>query len=86
MSGRFHDRIYRLGETMAWWPRTDARYSTWVSDRAHTATDEHAAEACYTECSQCKAKLYAVIEFDSLRPMRVRAIGLEEDWPEGYLK
>ena len=85
-SGRFHDRQYRLGESMAWWPTSDPRYVGWRANAAPVQGIGSASEACYTDCLSCGAKLYAVIEFESLTPKRVADIGVEQEWPKGYAK
>ena len=85
-TGRFHDRVYRVGDIMAWWPTDHPRFAAWRPEEALLTGPDKASEACYTECVSCGASLYAVIEFESLRPTRVAAIGPEEQWPAAYPK
>ena len=88
-SGRFHDRLYRLGETMRWWPEQHPRFSEWKNEgfpnRSERRGDE-CEEACYARCEACGAKLCAVIEFRRMSPVRILKLGLEDDWPDGYLR
>lgn len=77
-TGRFHDRTYRLGETMAWWPREDQRFDRWRE------VYEDAIEACYSNCSACNAELCAVIRFQDRSPIEVRALTTEENWPPSF--
>jgi hypothetical protein len=99
-SGRFHDRAYRVGEAMAWWPRGDRRWGEWrvwggrggVSDRegeageAGEADEEREEEACYADCAACGAELYVIVRFRAAVVEWVLGIGRVEDWPDGYLR
>jgi hypothetical protein len=87
-SGRFHDREYVLGESMAWWPRADERFGSWKGGRwIHTdPSSSMDQEACYATCSLCGTDLYVIIRFEEHTPVDVIAIGREEEWPDGYLK
>jgi hypothetical protein len=81
-SGRFCHRDYRLGETIAWWPRNDDQFASWA-ESADPSRPEVVTEACYATCTACARKLYAVVEFDGLVVRRVSEVGLEADWPRG---
>ena len=84
-TGRFHDRTYRLGEAMAWFPDSDSRNSAWAdaSDPGHRPAVH---EACYGECSSCRGDLCVVLEFASLAPTRVVSLTREAEWPADYLR
>ena len=64
-SGRFHGREYRLGQTMAWWPRTDKRFDSWRAQRRRVGHVEPEVdeEACYATCKLCNAPLYVIVRF-----------------------
>lgn len=87
-SGRFHDRQYELGQTMAWWPRETERFDAWRAGRwrAQPAASDVDQEACYASCTNCDASLYVVLRFRENVPEQVVAVGEEADWPEAYLK
>lgn len=84
--GRFQCREYRLGESMAWWPKEHREYSAWRANGRIGQLDkgEIDSEACYASCPACDADLYVVLEFDGPCPVKVKDIGLEGNWPEGY--
>jgi hypothetical protein len=79
----FAERVYRIGERMAWWPEGDPRHAEW---NENCAGPDGASEACYGTCAACAADLFVVIAFDALAPTQVLAVGPEEEWPEGYLR
>jgi hypothetical protein len=87
--GRFCDREYRLGQPMHWWPPSHPRFMEWRhGGDAGVATRlprEMAEEACYGTCAGCGADLFAVVRFRDAVPVEVRQLGLEENWPAGYL-
>jgi hypothetical protein len=88
-SGRFHDREYRVGDEMRWWPVSDPRFKSWRADRRRgepLQDGELDEEACYAECLSCHARLYVVVRFRKTRVERVLLIGREEDWPRDFLK
>jgi hypothetical protein len=87
-SGRFHNRIYVVGQTMAWWPRTDRRWPSWTEEnRAPSEGQEGVVrECCYANCETCGAELYAVIEFRDLTVVRIVDVGIESLWPADYLR
>jgi hypothetical protein len=85
VTGRFHDREYLLGEKMAWWGREDPRHSVWANSN-HRVLLEKFDECCCATCMTCNTNLYVVIEFEDCRPVRVKELGLEEYWPDNYLK
>jgi hypothetical protein len=67
-SGRFHDREYRLGEALRWWPRGSEQYNRSRNRGVDTSHDE---EACHASCADCGASLFVVIAFDETTPVRV---------------
>jgi predicted RNA-binding Zn-ribbon protein involved in translation (DUF1610 family) len=83
--GRFHDRTYRFGERMAWWPESDSRYIRWSEDCV-SLPDGSSSEACYSDCTSCGAELCAVLRFEALVPRELLALRLEADWPSDYPK
>jgi hypothetical protein len=88
-SGRFHDREYRPGDEMAWWPASDPRFESWRANRRGPGASHDSEvddEACYAECLACHANLYAVVRFRGRRIESVLEIGREADWPDGFLK
>jgi hypothetical protein len=73
-SGRFHDRVYKLGEKMFWWNISDPRYVEWM--QTNSAGNKELAECCYSECSNCHADLYVVINFEECTPVSIKEVGL----------
>ena len=84
-SGRFHDRTYGLGERVAWFTPPDERSCRWseCADPGHLPLVH---EACYSECSDCRADLCVVLAFENASPADVVAVSAECDWPTGYLR
>jgi hypothetical protein len=88
-TGRFCNATYRLGDQMRWWAASDYRYNNWRDETNSTTAlkaDDTASECCYSECSNCKEELFAVIRFTSCVPEAVLSVGLGDNWPEGYYK
>ena len=87
-TGRFHDRTYSLGQKMAWWARTSARFRQWRVDGKVDGPNEAEwdEEACHATCTGCGAELYVVIRFHENLPEKVIAIGPATAWPSGYSK
>ena len=57
-------RSYKLGDKLAWWPRSDARYPLW---RQHTGNGgDSAEEQIEMACQNCKSNLIVSIAFESL--------------------
>jgi hypothetical protein len=83
-TGRFHDRLYRLGEPMAWWPRDHAAYARWREASEPGQPADQALEACYAACAACGADLYVVLRFEEIAAVEVVEFGLEAGWPSGY--
>ena len=83
---RFHDREYRLGEPMAWWPRDHARHGAWSEHAVHADDGDLEAyeEACLATCNCCTADLYVIVRFRETVPEAVLAVGLASEWPDGY--
>jgi hypothetical protein len=86
-TGRFCHRDYKLGEKMVWWPQSDTRYHNWREGNSvePVADPRNDVECCYSKCLECKAELYAVIRFEETVPVELLEVGLEKDWPVGYL-
>ena len=84
--GRFHDREYRLGEKMRWWPETSKLYKEWRDDGLINGPVEGPIdyECCYTSCPKCGAALFAAIRFEDVRPVAVEQVGAERNWPSNY--
>jgi hypothetical protein len=85
-TGRFLDRVYRIGDEMAWWPRGHRKFEVWREEGEPNQPSEYALEACYSKCGGCGAELYAVIRFQHLKPIEVVEVGLESHWPESYAR
>jgi hypothetical protein len=87
-AGRFHDKEYRLGEPLRWWPKGHKNYPTWrVNGRIGSPNEgEFDWECCYTSCPSCRANLFALIQFDGPRSVTIEEIGLETNWPGNYKK
>jgi hypothetical protein len=87
-TGRFHDREYRIGDSMRWWTPLDPRFASWRANRGRggVPSSEIEEEACYAECPSCHARLFVLLRFNSIRIETVVAIGREETWPDGYLR
>lgn len=84
---RFHDRIYNLGDIMAWWPRNSPRHSEWIESNTKNKHGYDAnTECCYSDCLNCGAELFVVIRFSECTPVEVLNLGLEVNWPEEYFK
>lgn len=68
-SGRFSEREYRLGETMAWF-HDDKRHDDWCGfgDRNHNGVLYEATSAV---CANCKTRLEVDVEFGYLVAIRV---------------
>jgi hypothetical protein len=83
-TGRFHERSYRLGERMAWWPPGHPSYEHWREASEPGRPEGETVEAACATCGSCAAELYAVLRFRDLRPVEVLKLGPERDWPPGY--
>lgn len=84
-TGRFHERAYRLGERMAWWPPADPRHDDWRDAPSAIPRDGSSIdEACYADCTACGDALCVVIRFRDLVPAETCAISPEADWPDGH--
>jgi hypothetical protein len=88
-AGRFHDRNYQLGQGMRWWLPEDPRYAEWRVE-SRKIPPSHARrscqEACYAVCTDCRAELCVVLEFENLTPLAAVFVGLERDWPAEHWK
>lgn len=73
--GRFCNAEYLLGQTMNWWPTTDARYPEWhVFGPAYSSADPSAPfdeDECLATCTSCRAELVVVISFERATPIAV---------------
>jgi hypothetical protein len=83
-TGRFCNRVYRLGDPMAWWPRDHRKYASWREDSEPDQPEDQAVEACYASCTACGAELYAVLRFHEVKAVEVLGVGLEVEWPANY--
>jgi hypothetical protein len=72
---------------MVWWPASETKRE-WRIDGRETApvTSDTVHEACHASCPLCEAPLFVVIEFRDLVPEAVLQIGVEAEWPAGYLR
>ncbi len=85
--GRFHDREYPLGTAMNWWPEEHPSWEQWkVDGRTGRSEDGFDEEACRGTCPVCAVDLYVVIRFRLATPEAVVMVGLEAEWPEGYIR
>jgi hypothetical protein len=85
--GRFRGRTYSLGQEMLWWQEGHPERDSWGDGRQLISAEANTIrECCYAVCVPNDHKLYAVIEFANLRPVRVLEIGRDEDWPASYSK
>ena len=83
-SGRFHDRIYSIGDTLAWFEIDDTNYSyEWHEQQADVG---NAIEACYASCLSCGAPLCSVVTVCNFVVCSVSAIEHENNWPSGFEK
>ena len=67
IGGRFALRKYRLGDTLAWWPKSDKRFCEWFDwsatevgdycDRSSNTVVEGVYGNCYTCNSDLRARL-----------------------------
>lgn len=88
-SGRFHDEIYKLGETMRWWELSHKNYQKWkFGNRINIPNDfkNETSECCYSKCMNCNSNLYSVIYFVDCAPVKVLDLGIDSYWPDAYLK
>lgn len=72
---------------MIWWAQDDIRWSQWRDGGLQG--DDNADliyECCYANCEECSADIFAVIAFEPVKPVNVRQIGFEKDWPPAYKK
>lgn len=78
-TGRFHDRTYQLGDTLAWWSRDDKRFADWtggLSSHSGCVTD-----VCYGKCPSCNSDLLCDLDVCELkllgfRNLRVDVLGM----------
>ena len=83
--GRFSERAYKLGESMLWWPPTDARFDDWKEDGLPSADGSgDIEEACYAACDTCAADLCAVLRFRDVTPIKCVAVSTAKQWPAGF--
>lgn len=84
-TGRFMENEHKLGERMRWFARDSQDYDTWATWGWLLGTEE-VREVCPANCMACGAKLYAVLEFVDVAPVRVREVGMESDWDRATTK
>jgi hypothetical protein len=77
-SGRFHERNYKIGETMAWWSSSNPKHSEW-RDSNYGQEDKYYedSECCFSECLNCGGKLFVILYFKACSLSEVLGIGLE---------
>ncbi len=83
-TGRFFDRIYKLGDKMFWWKPEDKKYTNWWDPNLKDTAIGNLEECCHGECLNCKQDIFGVIVFNNLIPTAVNEIGLKADWPDKY--
>lgn len=79
----FHNKHYRFGDPMAWYPRNHKLWSTWAEPAGNYTASEHGiVERCYSTCLSCKADLIAVIEFRDATPIGLTGAKLlvDKEW------
>jgi len=63
-TGRFCLRFYKVGDKLAWWPSSDARYPLW---RQYTENGgDSAKEQIEMTCPNCRSSLIVSLAFESL--------------------
>jgi len=82
-TGRFALRTYRLGDQLAWWSASDARYGRWAdeADAALHSEGGTAAERCYGACACCGAELAATVVFQESRPVEIADLTVDRGQP-----
>ena len=86
-SGRFCNRIYHIGEKLAWWSKGSKKYDEWrIKGKKDFDNSTIDFECCYASCLSCNAQLYVILEFKDATPTKVVGVGVELDWPQEYLK
>jgi hypothetical protein len=89
LAGRFHDRVYTLGQKMAWWPKSNPEGDSWAITNSVAKESQQAEtfdECCYASCTNCNSKLYVIVRFRDVTPVEILDIGKEENWPKSFLK
>ena len=83
-SGRFHDRIYTIGDRLAWFKIDESEYSNqWCEQQADVGS---AVEACCASCLSCGAQLCSIVTVKDFVVCSVSAIAHERNWPSGFAK
>lgn len=85
--GRFCNNTYQLNQDMIWWSEDDPRWPQWTDggELANGKTDL-IDECCIAHCETCNTDLFAVITFEPIKPVKLKQLGLERDWPSSYKK
>ncbi len=86
-NARFCHKEYEIGDKMDWWPNQHPDYKDWKEGnliKAENTTDNGTVECCYTECLNCNAELYAIVQFEELIISHVKEVGLESKYPNAY--
>lgn len=78
-TGRFMERVYRLGDKMAWFDGDHEDFDCWMTWGIPTRGPVY--EYCHATCENCGSELYGCIQFEDLRPTKISELGLAEDWP-----
>ena len=68
--GRWNERVYRLGEKMAWFTEEDEDHAFWMT-YGKPVEGLLPYEFCWGTCPSCAAKFYARIELENVRAMRI---------------
>ncbi len=85
--GRFCNKTYRLNEDMLWWKQGNSRWPEWIAGGQSVRESMHLIdECCYANCTACNAEMFVVITFEAIRPINIRQIGLEKNWPSDFKK
>jgi hypothetical protein len=81
--GRFHDRWYRIGESLCRFEPSDPRFAQLNEDGIRDdATPGRILEYCYSRCRTCDAELFAAVAFQDLTILEVLHVGPEQDMPD----
>jgi hypothetical protein len=78
--GRLNGRVYRIGEKMAFLTEEGEGYEFWMT-YGKPAEGLLPYEFCPGTCPGCGAELYARLEFEELRAVRITEIDLATNWP-----
>jgi len=77
-TGRFYDRSYAPGDTMAWWPKEDSRFSSW-SEGFERSNEFEASETCLANCTGCGVELVSTIRISEFQIGTNISTAIDED-------